>query len=489
MPGRGTYLAVALAIATAAAPGCARPPESRQPRCASLQALVEAAPAGSTVRVPACLYRETLTIDKPLTLLADPGAEVRGSDVWADGWAKTGSSWIRPGLPALGAHGECRRGQARCLWPQQVFLDGAPLLQVAAEPTTGQFSVMRDAVVLADDPRGRLVEVSTRDTWIRGRSDDVAIRGFVMRHAANDSQQGAISNEGHSRWTVASNRLSDSHGPAVSLSGGSDFRLIDNEISRSGQLGVHGEGPIGAHVRGNSIHHNNTEGFDDGWEAGGLKITRAVELTVEENHVYENDGRGVWCDFRCRGVTIRLNRIHDNSGPGINFELGSDGTFSENAVWENGWRNPEWGWGAGVLVQNSREVRVRQNLVAWNATGVSVIDQDREADHVPTVDVEVSENVLLAETGRYALAWLADHPRATIFDSASGNRGSGNVFGDDHGGESLVAWRGEQRGWTAFPTGAAGVAAGRRLSEADRRGLLAAKMVPPAPKSRPSVTS
>jgi len=50
------------------------------PACSSLQALVDAAPAGSTVTAPACMYRETVTINKPLTLRGH-GATISGKDV------------------------------------------------------------------------------------------------------------------------------------------------------------------------------------------------------------------------------------------------------------------------------------------------------------------------------------------------------------------------------------------------------------------------
>ncbi len=47
--------------------------------CGSLQTLIDSAPPGSTATVPACLYREQVTISKALTLVAEPGAEIRGS--------------------------------------------------------------------------------------------------------------------------------------------------------------------------------------------------------------------------------------------------------------------------------------------------------------------------------------------------------------------------------------------------------------------------
>jgi hypothetical protein len=176
--------------------------------------------------VPACVYRERVIIHKPITLDARPGAEIRGSDVWT-GWKRSGSYWLEGPLPTFTAHGMCSGGEHRCLWPEQVFFDGEPLEQVASDPASGQFAVeVNRDVVLADDPAGHTVEVTTRTGWIVGLSDGVIIRGFTMRHAANDSQNGAIENKGRSRWTIENNVLSDAHG-AVGAQG--------RESTRSGR--------------------------------------------------------------------------------------------------------------------------------------------------------------------------------------------------------------------------------------------------------------
>jgi len=47
-------------------------------RAASLQSRIDAAPAGAVLAIPAGVYDGALTIDKPLTLHAEPGAEIRG---------------------------------------------------------------------------------------------------------------------------------------------------------------------------------------------------------------------------------------------------------------------------------------------------------------------------------------------------------------------------------------------------------------------------
>ena len=130
------------------------------PCSTSLQSLVNAAAPGAVVTVPTCIYRETVTITKSLTLDAQPGAEIRGSDVWSSRWKKSGKYWMRVTVPTF-PHGNwpCELGSnGRCQRPEQVFFDDKPLYQVAANPGSGQFAIDSSRrLILADNPTWHLV--------------------------------------------------------------------------------------------------------------------------------------------------------------------------------------------------------------------------------------------------------------------------------------------------------------------------------------------
>lgn len=138
--------------------------EPAKPTCdGSLQRLVGEAAPGSVVEVPGgCVYREMVEANKPVTLKAGPGVEIRGSDVWT-GWTKSGTYWVKGTLPAFQGGGYCKPGTEHCQWPEQVYVDGEPLRQVASDPQDGEFALDRSRrVVLADAPGRRTVEVTTR---------------------------------------------------------------------------------------------------------------------------------------------------------------------------------------------------------------------------------------------------------------------------------------------------------------------------------------
>jgi parallel beta-helix repeat protein len=374
--------------------------------------MVDAAAAGSTVTVPAGIYRESVTVATPMRLLASAGAEIRGSDVWTE-WTRHGSVWESTQHLSKEPVGECRPGSSDCPGRHQVFIDGQPLDRVDRTPATGEFSISPTGrVLLGSDPANRAVEVSTRDTWITIAADDVTIEGFSMRHATTKPQFGGITARDVNNATIRANRLTESHGAGISIGGGTGHSVVGNDISNNGQLGLHLSSVVGTLVESNVIRHNNTADFDPGWEAGGMKAARAAGLRVFGNEVCANAGPGLWCDISCRDVVIQNNRVHGNENAGIHFEVSRGGDIVENVVWSNGWMFPRYGWGAGILISSSADVRVTQNLVAWNADGISVISQGREDGELPAA-IEVERNTILVgpiDIDTFALAWLEDWP-------------------------------------------------------------------------------
>ena len=469
------------------------PPLAAEMPVGMLQGLIDAAEPWAVVHVPPGIYRETAEIDKPLVLVGEPGAEIRGSDIWIDGWERHGDHWRRHGAPAFDTTGEwCRSSSnGRCNWPHQVFLNGWPLFQVAQNPATGQFAVVDGAVVLADDPNGQLVEVTLRHAWIVTASNNVEIRGFSMRHAADRPHEGALSNAGHANWTVTSNTLLHAHMAVISLRSAGNLTVVGNEIGYGGRMGIHSWQAWDVQITGNLIHTNNTEDFEGGWEAGGMKLSGLADSAVIANEVRDNNGAGIWCDVGCNGMTIADNRVHHNRRYGILYEISRTGTIVDNQIWENGWGFPDWGFGAGFVCQNCRDTEVAGNIVAWNADGISIISQHRDG-YTDVVNNHVHNNLIALETdwsqNTYMLAWLEDwHGRLT--DSGSNNQGAGNVYYHATPEAAFLpfVWGRDQRfgiddlaGFNATP----GEEHGRFISESDLRTLLDERAVPAAPEPR-----
>jgi hypothetical protein len=473
--------------------------DPHKPACeTSLQSLVDTAAPDSVVVVPGgCVYRETVIVDKPLTLEAGPEAEIRGSDIWT-GWEKSGDHWLKGTVPSFfaGDGVKCTPGTERCKWPEQVFLDGKPLMQVASDPKSGQFAVDSERnVVLADDPSGRMVEVSVRRQWVAARADNVTIRGFIMRHAANTRGLGAITNrhdEGlnyHSGWTIEHNVLSDAHAAVVVLKG-KDNKLIGNEISRGGQLGVHGGGEH-ILIKGNNIYDNNTEDFHRGWEAGGAKFAARVnDLTVDGNEIYSNRGIGFWCDSDCTEVVYSNNRVHHNWGVGLHFEISSGAKIFGNVVWENGWRyhTDSRVWAPGIKVSCSKNAEVYDNVLAWNASGITVLHYERDDPRWNVVEnIHVHHNTILSENSP-SMYWVQADGWAggMMTHRSANNRGERNRYWypSSASPEGRFRWVGKTFGKLGRFNLTRGEEGGRYITRSKKEQVVLSAGIPSFPEPR-----
>src|SRR4029077_13310617 len=119
------------------------------------------------------------------------------------------------------------------------------------------------------------------------------------------------------------------------------------------------------------LHDTNTRRLEPGNESGGLKAVESTGVVVTRVQSDHNYGPGIWFDGRANDATVQDSRIHDNSRPGIHFEISTGATITGNRVWGNGWGFASWAWGAGILISSSGGAVVSNNLVAWNADGIS----------------------------------------------------------------------------------------------------------------------
>ncbi len=418
---------------------------------AKLQSLVDATPAGGVLRLPACMYEERITINKPMTLDGQGQAEIRGSDVWS-AWTSGPSAWTSvKTLPVFPNDSQAICADPRCGWPEQVFFDGTPLTQLVpgSTPGPGQFSVTGTRqVVLGNNPAGHVVEVSTRTGWIDTQSDNVTIQGLTMRHAANPAQTGAVGNQGRNGWTLQNNRLYDTNGATVVVGGasnpGTQTRVLNNQIAESGFEGIEGNLNVNTMIQGNEVYWNNTEGYDVDWAGGGIKLSGLTNVTLDTNVVHDNMGPGLWCDQACNNVTMSSNRVYNNGGhrrtgpdgsPQILFEISEGALIQGNAVW-----GATGSW-PGIYVSSSGNAEVRWNVVAWSGRGFMAYLQTRCC--IPSAgasNIYVHDNdFIMGTTGDYAMLWGDD---GTNQITSASNRGQSNAvwYPMSENGQARFRW-------------------------------------------------
>jgi Right handed beta helix region len=399
----------------------------------SLQALIDAAPAGSVLHAPNCIFRETVTINKPLTLDGASGANIRGSDVFST-WTASGVGWVSqstvPVFDISSNQGVCADRTNTCNWPEQVFVDGRPLTQVApvGTPASGQFTLDGARhVVLADNPAGHVVEVSTRTRWINTLSDNVTVQNFTLVHAANAAQTGAIGNQNRNGWTLQDSKLYYAHGGIVSLGGASNAntqtRVLRNTIAGSSYIGINGYMNTNTLIQGNTIYDNNLARFDPAWGGGGVKIVSFTNTVLDNNTLHNNFGPALWCDIECVGTTYSHNRIHDQEGVGIMEEISTGGHITGNVIWNI--PNNIF----GIYVSSSAGTEVDHNTVAFTIGGIQtwvVNRSDRPAGAGTNLYVH-DNSVIQSSSDTNSMVW-ADDGSTSITATESNNRGLHNSF-------------------------------------------------------------
>jgi hypothetical protein len=330
-------------------------------------------------------------------------------------------------------------------------------------------------------------------------ANDVTIDGFEVTRTVNPAQDGAVRVRSANRFTLRNAHIHHTGGACVSIVGGSGHRMLDSELAYCAQQGFHLSKVVDTLVARNAIHHNNPDRrYDPEWEAGAGKAAGVLRVTFESNRVYANRGPGLWCDIDCRDVAYLNNRVYQNERAGIFFEISDGAVISGNRLWENGWRKTEWGWGAGILISSSRNVEITNNIVAWNADGISVISQDRsggygwqpgESTWNSVAGVTVDKNVIVVApqpsdgSPRYALAWLQDWG-GVLFRSSSGNAGANNRYWHSQAEPTTrFAWAGSHSRLTSF-NATPGEASGRYLSVSERASILESASMPASPVAR-----
>lgn len=381
-------------------------------RCPDLQALVDGTTWGTTLKVPACIYRIALRVERPMVLDAEPGTEIRGSDVWTDfkrSEDDLGPRWTSAAsVPKFMLHwsddfGDCEtRTDGACRGISQVFRDGRPLERVGHLAVVGpdEFTIVEGRrVVLGADPAGHAIEVTTRQRWVHVRASDVTIRGFRMRHGVTFGDVGMLEVDiPHDRLTVTESAFSDTTKAAVALAG-FDHVFMNNDIFNAGGVGLVLRAPHRIRVEKNRLFRNGLNlSSRMGWMDGGIKAF-AGSGRIVGNDIFDNVGAGLFC-AHCEDFLTTGNVMRGNGGAAVRYWGTARGHIKDNRMWQNGWSaTPEE---PSILVVRSRGVAISGNIVASSPGGVLVGPHSKPKAELDggdpcafTADNDVHANVLI----------------------------------------------------------------------------------------------
>lgn len=206
----------------------------------------------------------------------------------------------------------------------------------------------------------------------------VTITGLIIENYANAAQHGAIHGDNTVGWIITGNEVRYTSGTGIRV--GNIATVKQNNVHHNGQLGV-GMGGLNVAdtlIEDNEVAYNNTAGYDPGWEAGGLKLTNTIRLTVRANWVHHNAGPGIWTDINNINTLIENNTVEDNDRIGIFHEISYAAVIRNNSVKRNGFGFSVWAWGGGIVIAASPNVEVYGNLLDGNADNIIAIQQNRQ---------------------------------------------------------------------------------------------------------------
>jgi parallel beta-helix repeat protein len=347
---------------------------------ASIQSTINASPVGTAFCIQGEHRITTAIIPKDGDILqGTSGASINGSVVVSD-WTAVGNNWSAawpwPQPPLAGV---CATGTA-CEYADDAFLDGIKLTRVLSQSQVGSGDVYIDygshKVYVGDNPANRTVEIAVASAAIDGNNNQVngvQVSNLVVEKFANIAQYAALGRNQGTGWLIQNNDVRLNHGTGIEVGTGSIVR--GNHVYNQGQQGMMAWMASGALVDGNEIDHNNTDGFDQAWEAGGAKWCKTINLTVINNYVHDNHGTGIWFDTDNIYAVLQNNTITNNDHHGIKYETSYDAVISGNVVTGNGIGSPYGG--AGINVEASPNVEVFGNVVSGNGDGILLIAQNR----------------------------------------------------------------------------------------------------------------
>ncbi|KAI6220356.1 DUF1565 domain-containing protein [Aphelenchoides fujianensis] len=338
---------------------------------------IKKAANGSTIVVRGGVYYEVDlgTVNKRFNLQAYPHEQVYflGS-VPVTGWTKENTYWKAPftnTLPNVTCPAEIiNASHPNACLPEQVFLDGAPLTQVAALSQVADGKFFQETggqwVYIGSDPSGKVVEVTklVRGLNVNPGAAGSFVRGIAFAHYGTywDANSVAIlssaENMTYDRCLITQNAAR-----GVKLARPNQT-IRESIFSFNGLLGLGGNKAHGAKILSNTFIQNNFERFAKSncggfCTASAAKFSHTADLLIDNNTFVNNNAGGMWFDDGCTDGIISRNWFADNEGGGASVEVSARAIVASNVFTRNG--------GTGVWISGSDHVRIYNNDFALNA--------------------------------------------------------------------------------------------------------------------------
>jgi nitrous oxidase accessory protein NosD len=339
--------------------------------CPSFQGLVNAAPTGGTITVPACSYHETVTINKKLTVNAK-GAVIDGDNVRSKGLEIKADDVVVDGLTVKRVKNGAHAGAVHA---------------TSVSRFTFQNGVARDSatvcIVLGGGSGFKILYSEFtgcgQEGYFLNNVTDSIFQGNKIHHnnmllAFSGSESGGGKTMASSRITFNRNEVSYNRGPGIWFDNGVvDVAATNNRVHHNDSEGIFFEISDGARIAGNSVWSN---GFaKPRWAYGaGITISSSNNAEVDHNTVAWN-ARGISVISQARGkqphhnIYVYSNTVVGNAGDKVaGWYDDHGGTLYDPANKNSGWGGRYW---VGVSEPTSYRYEwagSRPSVASYNST-------------------------------------------------------------------------------------------------------------------------
>jgi len=340
----------------------------------SLGRAVAMAPAGAVIRLAAGSYLTPgVTIDRPMTIEAEPGAtvEFRGStDVPSSQWERSGSGWRTPWTAAtLEAQASTVSSRApsisdrAAIRQQRVAIDGKALRPALSAGAVAPGSFFVDTLgkwlYVGQDPALHSVQTGGADIGILVTGPNVSVIGIGVHGFSSIGLRVA-----GSATKVESADISYNSLIGLDVNGASNMLVENSRMTYNGQVGLEASHSSYVTIQSNNISNNNTGNYDVTQEAAGLKGTNVSYITVRNNWMADNAANTLWFDVASSNITVAGNQVLRSKCYGIYFELANQVLVVGNVAHDNKQQ--------GIGVHFTTNARLYNNTLVNNGGGVDV---------------------------------------------------------------------------------------------------------------------
>jgi parallel beta-helix repeat protein len=188
--------------------------------------------------------------------------------------------------------------------------------------------------------------------------DDVTIRNLVIQHMP---QRGIHAFPWMSdRWIVEYIEISGGQ-VGIQLGNWSVLRhswIHDNVGNPASPIPAERGGGYSVYQATDVLFEHNDISFNGPEQ----KVSLSTNVTFRDNFVHHNRWDGIWYDGDNVGSLIEGNRVEDNPGSGIFYEISGRGIIRNNVVWRSGEH--------GVFISTSKDVEIENNSLDDNFRGI-----------------------------------------------------------------------------------------------------------------------